>query len=198
MLSLASSASADAGRGQTLFNQFCSGCHVADASDPISRGAGNPGAIQSALQNVALMRIVRELLEPPDIVDIADYLAARFDRAPSPAPPPSPPPPPPPSPVTLLTAVEFHHAALDHYFVSANPAEIAALDAGHDDPRLAAHRRDVHRVADERRRARARRRCAASTFRRRTATRISTRRRRPECEDVRSRSSRSSPTSRPR
>ena len=29
-----------------------------------------------------------------------------------------------------LTAVEFHHAALDHYFVSANPAEIAALDAG--------------------------------------------------------------------
>jgi cytochrome c553 len=127
MLSLASSASADAGRGQTLFSRFCSGCHSPRAGDPIAAGAGNPDGIRSALQNVAAMQIVRQLLEPQDILDIADYLAARFNLPPS----RPPPPPAPPSPVTTrLTAVEFHHSTLDHYFVSANPAEIAALDTG--------------------------------------------------------------------
>lgn len=29
------------------------------------------------------------------------------------------------------SAIEFHHAALDHYFVTANPAEVDALDTGH-------------------------------------------------------------------
>ena len=30
----------------------------------------------------------------------------------------------------IVTAIEFYHAALDHYFVSASPSEIAALDNG--------------------------------------------------------------------
>jgi hypothetical protein len=35
-----------------------------------------------------------------------------------------------PPPVGIVTVVEFHHAALDHYFITAIPAEIAALDGG--------------------------------------------------------------------
>ena len=124
MLAFASAASADAGRGQRVFNPFCSGCHTPRPGDPVAAGAGNPDGIRSALQNVPLMQVVRELLEPEDIADIADYLAVRFNL------PPVPPPPPPPAPVAQLTVVEFHHAALDHYFVTAIPAEIAALDAG--------------------------------------------------------------------
>jgi len=31
----------------------------------------------------------------------------------------------------VLFAVEYYHAALDHYFMTADPGEIAALDAGH-------------------------------------------------------------------
>ena len=33
-------------------------------------------------------------------------------------------------PVVKLSAVEFHHAEFDHYFLSANPGDIAALDGG--------------------------------------------------------------------
>jgi hypothetical protein len=124
MLSLASTVAADAGRGQTLFNQFCNTCHSPRPGDPVAAGAGNPDGIRSALQNVSQMQVVRELLEPEDVFDIADYLAVRFNL-----PPPPPPPPPPPVAVRLI-AVEFHHAALDHYFVSAIAPEIAALDAG--------------------------------------------------------------------
>jgi probable HAF family extracellular repeat protein len=32
--------------------------------------------------------------------------------------------------VAKITAVEYHHAQFDHYFVTANPAEVAALDSG--------------------------------------------------------------------
>lgn len=32
--------------------------------------------------------------------------------------------------VERVTVVEYYHAAMDHYFVSADPAEVAALDAG--------------------------------------------------------------------
>ena len=33
-------------------------------------------------------------------------------------------------PIAKVDAVEFHHAAFDHYFLTADPAEIAALDSG--------------------------------------------------------------------
>ncbi len=122
LLSLAAAAPADVGRGQTLFNQICRGCHSPRAGDPIAKGAGNPAAIRSALQNVAAMQFVRELLQAQDIADIADYLATRIDQP--------PPPPPPPPAVPTITAVEFHHAVLDHYFVSAIAPEIATLVAG--------------------------------------------------------------------
>ena len=33
-------------------------------------------------------------------------------------------------PLPANTAIEFYHAAFDHYFITSLPAEIAALDAG--------------------------------------------------------------------
>jgi hypothetical protein len=36
----------------------------------------------------------------------------------------------PPPPVSTLTAVEYHHAAWDHFFVTAIPQEISSLDSG--------------------------------------------------------------------
>lgn len=35
-----------------------------------------------------------------------------------------------PPPVALVDVIEFHHAGLDHYVMSADPAEIAGLDTG--------------------------------------------------------------------
>jgi hypothetical protein len=34
------------------------------------------------------------------------------------------------APVPANTAIEYYHAAFDHYFITSLPAEIAALDAG--------------------------------------------------------------------
>ena len=133
LLTTGAPAFADAGRGQALFDGICSACHSTTPSDPIRAGAGNPSAIQAALDSVPDMQVVRFIVRGQDIVDLADYLAVRYNVSPPPPspPPPSPsPPPPPPAVATRLVAVEFHHALLDHYFVSAIPAEIATLDAG--------------------------------------------------------------------
>ena len=122
---------ADPTRGQALFAQFCSSCHSPTPGNPIEAGAGNPAAIRFALTSVPAMQGIRPLLDATDIQDLADYLDVRFNGGPPaqpPAPPPAP-PAPPPAPVTLATAVEYHHAALDHYFITADTAEIAALDA---------------------------------------------------------------------
>jgi hypothetical protein len=35
-----------------------------------------------------------------------------------------------PAPAQPVTAVEYHHAAFDHYFIAIDPAEINALDTG--------------------------------------------------------------------
>ncbi|MFI4903964.1 MAG: hypothetical protein ACHP91_11175 [Burkholderiales bacterium] len=44
--------------------------------------------------------------------------------------PASAPPPPPPPPPGTITVVEFHYAAFDHYFMTADPTEIGILDRG--------------------------------------------------------------------
>jgi hypothetical protein len=36
----------------------------------------------------------------------------------------------PPARAEVVTAVEYYHQAFEHYFVTSNPAEIAALDTG--------------------------------------------------------------------
>ena len=36
----------------------------------------------------------------------------------------------PPASAEVVRAVEYYHQAFEHYFVTANPAEIAALDSG--------------------------------------------------------------------
>ena len=132
ILVVAPSVAADPTRGQALFAQFCSSCHAPTPGNPIEAGAGNPTAIRIALMSVPQMTVIRPLLTSTDIQDLADYLDVRFNGGPPvqpPAPPPAP-PAPPPAPVTFATAVEYHHAAFDHYFITAGTAEIAALDAG--------------------------------------------------------------------
>lgn len=121
-------ANADPARGQTLFSQFCSACHTTTPGNPIEIGAGNPTAIRNALMSVPDMSVVRQFLDSTDVQDLADFLAVRFNVAP---PPPPPPAPPPPGPTGMpAVAVEYHHAQLDHYFITAMPGEIAALDGG--------------------------------------------------------------------
>ena len=81
-------------------------------------------------------------------------------------------------PAGTITVVEFYNAALDHYFMSPLAPDIDALDTG----RFAGWARTgshVQGVSDARRAAApASIRCAASTFRRSTAIRISSPRRR--------------------
>lgn len=122
-LGFAAPALADPARGQALFSQFCSSCHTTTRGNPIEIGAGNPSAIRNALMTVPDMSVVRQFLDTTDIQDLADFLAVRFNVAP-------PPPPPPPPAGVRSVAVEYYHAQLDHYFITAIAAEVAALDAG--------------------------------------------------------------------
>lgn len=112
---VAPSAGADASRGQNLYAGICAVCHgpARDGAIPLV-AAGWPEVILAALRAVVDMRSIAGLVTPTDAADIAAYLAEGVGI------------PPPPT----LPAVEFHHAALDHYFTTAIPAEIAGLDAG--------------------------------------------------------------------
>ncbi len=91
-----------------------------------------------------------------------------------------------------VDVIEFYHAGLDHYFISSLAADIAALDSGRFNgwTRTAGRSRRMRRCRPERAR------CAASTFPRRSATRISFRRARPSAATC-SRGFRLSSASRP-
>jgi mono/diheme cytochrome c family protein len=110
-------ARADARRGETLYRTHCATCHGTTATSTsvlaIVAAGGSPAPIEAQLRTNTQMQFLRALLEPEDLADIAEFVYQRFGP-----------------PVALATAVEFYHAAFDHYFVSAAPAEIAALDAG--------------------------------------------------------------------
>jgi hypothetical protein len=95
-------------------------CHGGTGSvggQAIAAGAGRPEAIHNAMRSVADMSVLSRVLSTSDVDDVAAYLAVLFGA------------PGPPAPVVLL-AVEYYHAGLDHYFTTALPAEVAALDAG--------------------------------------------------------------------
>ena len=108
---------ADARRGETLYRTHCATCHGTTAISTsvlaIVAAGGSPSPIEAQLRINPQMQFLRNLLEPEDLADIAEFVYQRFGP-----------------PVALATAVEFYHAAFDHYFVTAAPAEIAALDAG--------------------------------------------------------------------
>ena len=111
-----------------------SGCH---ASDPLStsetnrvmKAAGSASAILGSPDQG--MQAVVSLYDYDQLEAIAGWLLS-LTTPPPPPPPPSapPPPPPPPPPPSTAQAVEYHHTAFNHYFVSINPPEIAALDDG--------------------------------------------------------------------
>lgn len=110
---------ADVVRGLSLYNQICAQCHNQGANPgptPLRNGANNTVAISQALQTVDEMAPFETLLSSNDIADIAAYLGLRFGIT-------------PPAPATA-TAVEYHHAAFDHYFVTAIADEITKLDNG--------------------------------------------------------------------
>jgi len=110
---------ADIAQGQQLYNQICAQCHNPGGNPgptPIRNGANNPVAISQALQTVDEMAPFELLLTATNIEDIAAYLGVRFGL-------------PPPAPPTA-DAVEYYHAAFDHYFVTAIADEITKLDNG--------------------------------------------------------------------
>jgi len=114
---------ANPANGLALYNQICSQCHNDGGNPgpgPIRIGANNPVAISQALQAIDEMAPFEALLKPSDIEDLAAYLGVRFGI---------PPPPPPAAPPTA-DAIEFYHAAFDHYFITAIADEITKLDNG--------------------------------------------------------------------
>ena len=114
-LLLLAPAAADVVRGQQLYNGFCRSCHnpLGEGGDAIAAGAGNPAAIRSALATVAAMQLLSVFLDDGEVADIAEYLAVLYGVTP---------------PAARVTVVEYYHEALDHYFITAIPGEIAALD----------------------------------------------------------------------
>jgi cytochrome c2 len=114
---------ADPGHGQTLYKNICATCHNAGGNPgpgPIMLGAWNADAIDAALHTVPEMTAFEGLFKRSDLEDIAAYLGALFGI---------PPPAPPAAPPTSL-AIEYYHAAFDHYFVTAIADEITKLDNG--------------------------------------------------------------------
>lgn len=111
---------ADTAHGQQIYNSICAQCHNAGGSPgpgPIMLGANNPANIVLALNSVDEMAPFASILSSKDIEDVAAYLGVRFGIAPPPEPP-------------TAVAVEYYHAAFDHYFVTAIADEIAKLDDG--------------------------------------------------------------------
>ncbi len=111
----------DFARGQSLYNQVCAQCHNPGASpgpEPIKLGAWNAVVIAQALSGVPEMNDYESLYKPADLQDIAAYLGLRFGIA-----------QPPQAPATA-DAIEYYHAAFDHFFITAKADEIVKLDDG--------------------------------------------------------------------
>jgi hypothetical protein len=122
LLGVGSASAADTAHGQQLYNQICSQCHNPGGSPgpgPIMLGANDPSAIHFALNNVLEMAVFAGILSNKDVEDIAAYLGVRFGIA-----------PPTPQPAATADAIEYYHAAFDHYFIATIADEITKLDNG--------------------------------------------------------------------
>jgi cytochrome c553 len=92
---------ADAARGLTLYQTYCSVCH---GLPPIP-GVGpllapnNPALIQAAINGLVPQMSVLSFLSADQLADIAAYIGSLSSPPPPPPLPPPPPPPPPPDPV---------------------------------------------------------------------------------------------------
>jgi mono/diheme cytochrome c family protein len=120
MLAPATAKAADTGHGQQVFNAVCAQCHNTGATPgpgSISLGAWKPEVVAMALDRVPEMAPFAALLASKDIEDVAAYLGVRFGIPPPVAPP-------------TADAIEYYHAAFDHYFVTTIADEITKLDNG--------------------------------------------------------------------
>jgi cytochrome c5 len=100
-------------RGRVLFDVRCALCHAGHQStiaDAVRVAAGRPEAIRAAIANIGAMNYLATSFTDADLEAIAAYLASREDAS-------------------RRFAVEYRHATNGHYFVTAHPDEIAALDA---------------------------------------------------------------------
>ena len=71
------------------------------------------------------------LMRDPNSARTTDTTSPPPPPPPTPPTPPTPPPPPtPPTPPSVVVAVEYYRAVADHYFITADPGEIAKLDSG--------------------------------------------------------------------
>ena len=103
-LALAAAAPAmaqDAANGQNIYMNICRACHGFPPSGGPDRAGGNPVIIQNAMQRVAAMGFLRNILTDQDVRDVAQYLLNPV-ATPITPPPPPPPPPPPATPATPL------------------------------------------------------------------------------------------------
>ena len=105
--------------GKSLYKTWCQVCHSVDPSmaiapfNAIMTAANDPARITAAaVADPSQMGFITTALTPANLQDIAAYLGT-FVAA----------------PVNIIV-VEFYHAARDHYFMSAAPAEIGDLDRG--------------------------------------------------------------------
>jgi len=100
-------------RGALLFEVRCAICHAGNQStiaDAVRVAAGRPEAIRAAIANIGAMNYLATSFTDADFEAIAAYLASREEAS-------------------RRFAVEYRHATNGHYFVTASPEEIAALDA---------------------------------------------------------------------
>jgi mono/diheme cytochrome c family protein len=111
-------AAADLAHGQTIYTTYCATCHNPGGNpgpDFIRKGAGDPSVLGIAFRTVLEMEPFETLLSTTDVVDLAAYLAVKFGVTPVPQ---------------TAAAIEYYHAAFDHFFVTTVADEIAKLDNG--------------------------------------------------------------------
>lgn len=115
---IAPAAAADLARGQTVYTTYCAVCHNPGANpgpDFIRKGAGDPSVLNIAFRTVLEMEQFETNLPASDVVDLAAYLAVKFGVTPVPQ---------------TAAAIEYYHAAFDHFFITTIADEITKLDNG--------------------------------------------------------------------
>ncbi len=104
--------------GKSLYKIWCQVCHTPDPATAVApfngimAAANDPERILAAADvDPSQMGFIGTMLSSAERADIAAYLGSFLAGG-------------------TVDVVEFHHAALDHYFISASAAEIADLDSG--------------------------------------------------------------------
>ena len=119
--SAATAPAQNAAHGESLYKTICAQCHNPGGNPgpgPIQLGAWSAANITFALENIPEMAPFEAILKPADLEDLAAYLGALFGI------------PRPPQAPASADAIEYYHAAFDHFFITAIADEITKLDNG--------------------------------------------------------------------